>query len=82
MDVYRYFPDYSEDDDNDFVLEFGDDFLFWDSVCRLNYYVKEFVNRQEGNVSPPNKERDEAWADFKSWDGSLILSGDTSLSLD
>jgi hypothetical protein len=82
MDVYRYFPDYSEDDDNDFILEFGDDFLFWDSVCRLNFYSKEFVNRQEGNVSPPNKERDEAWADLVAWDGSLILSGDTSLSLD
>ncbi len=82
MDVYRYFPDYSEDDDNDFILEFGDDFLFWDSVCRLNFFSKEFVNRQEGNVSPPNKERDEAWADFVAWDGSLILSGDTSLSLD
>lgn len=82
MDVYRYFPDYVEDDDNDFLLQFGDDFLFWDSICRLNFYAKEFVNRQEGNVSPPNKERDIAWADLLAWDGSLILSGDTSLTLD
>jgi hypothetical protein len=82
LDVYRYFPDYSTDLDNDFLLQFGDDFLMWASVCRLNYFSKEFVNRQEGNVSPPEKERDAAWADLLAWDGSLLLSGDTALTLD
>lgn len=82
LDVYRYFPNYDEDDDNDFMLQFGDDFLFYDSLCRLNFYWKEFVNRQEGNVAPPNGERDAAWAALLAWDASLILSGDTALTLD
>jgi len=84
LDVIRYFPDYDSDDqDNvDFYLQFGATFMKYDSICRLNPRVKEFVPRQEGNVAPPTDERDKAWVDLLAWDANLVTTGDVSLSLD
>lgn len=83
FDVIRWFPDYDDDDDSsDFLLQFGDDFLFWDSICRLNKLNKEFVTREEGNLSEPQKERESAWDDLLAWDAGLVYTADTSLNLD
>lgn len=83
LDVIRYFPDYDDDDDDgDFLLQFGDEFLCWDAICRLNKVSKTFVPRQEGNLSEPTKERDAAWQDLIAWDSGLVNTGDTQLSLD
>lgn len=86
LDAVRYFPDYALDtgSSNDFILEFGDDFLFWDSIVRLNKYFQQFVPRQEGNITPGDldKERATAWSDFLAWDAGLVFTGSDALSLD
>jgi hypothetical protein len=46
----------------------GADILLWGTVVQLNYHFKEFVPRQEGNLSAPEKLRDEAIAAFLNWD--------------
>src|SRR5215475_236648 len=84
LDVWRYFPDYTNasPDNADFLLQFGDDWLGWNSICRLNYLRKEFVPRQEGNVAPPTEERDKAWQDLLAWDAQMVVTADTALNLD
>jgi hypothetical protein len=84
LDVVRYFPDYVDTDNNsDFLLMFGDEFLKWDAACKLNVLVKEFVPRQEGNVPAPTDERDRAWADLLAWDANVIETGaEEAASLD
>jgi hypothetical protein len=83
MDVIRFFPDYSNDDDNpDFLIQYGSDYLCWDTVVRLNPLMKEFVPRQEGNVAPPTDLRDAAWAKLLAWDAQLMVTGTSGLTLD
>jgi hypothetical protein len=83
LDVVRYFPDYKDSDENsDFLLQFGSDFLQWSSVCQLNTFSKEFVPRQEGNVGPPTDLLEQAWKDLLAWDAQLITTGDTAVNLD
>ncbi len=83
LDVIRYFPDYSDEEGStDFIMQFGDDFLFWHSVCRLNFFNKEFVQREEGNVGAPKEERKEAWENLLAWDAGMVTTADTTLNLD
>jgi hypothetical protein len=83
LDVIRFFPDYVDEDDNvDFLLQYGAAFITWDTVCRLNVLMKEFVPRQEGNIAPPTDLRDAAWAKLLAWDAQLITTGTAGLSLD
>jgi hypothetical protein len=84
LDVIRYFPDYDNTSNNsDFLLQFGDDFLMWDACCNLNPLVKEYVPRQEGNVSAPTEQRDAAWQDLIAWDANVITTGaEEAASLD
>lgn len=84
LDVIRYFPDYTETDDNsDFMLEFGDDFLMWDACCNLNVLIRQYVPRQEGNVPSPTEQRDSAWADLIAWDANVVTTGaEEAASLD
>lgn len=77
LQVVRLFPDYIDEDENsDWILQYASDWLMWDSICRLNYLNKEFVQRQEGNTSVPTDERDKAWQDLLTWDANLITTGD------
>jgi hypothetical protein len=84
LDVIRFFPDYVNTDNNsDFILQFGDDFLMWDACVRLNPLVKEYVPRQEGNVPAPTNERDAAWQDLIAWDAGYVTTGaEEAASLD
>jgi hypothetical protein len=66
----------------DFLFTNGDDFLFYDCLCRLNELTKQFCQRQEGNVPPPTDKRDKAWEDLKKWDSNWIAEGTTSFNLD
>ena len=43
-------------------------YLMWGIIVHLNYYYKEFVLRQEGNLGSPEKLRDEALEAFVAWD--------------
>lgn len=78
-DVIRYWPQYTGTESNtDPFLQFGNDFLKWDSICRLNALTKEFVPRQEGNVASPTDDRDKAWNDLLVWDANLTVTGSTT----
>lgn len=44
------------------------EYLMWGIIVHLNYYYKEFVARQEGNLGSPERLRDEALASFIAWD--------------
>lgn len=46
----------------------GAEYLMWGVIVHLNYYYKEFVTRQEGNLGSPERLRDEALAAFIAWD--------------
>lgn len=85
FDVVQIFPDYVDDESgfkDDFLLQYGYEYLMWYTVVRCNYLVKEFVQREEGNLPTPKDERDAAWNKLIAWDASLVTSGDNSLDLD
>jgi hypothetical protein len=50
-DAYRWMDDYTLSTDTDWMVKRGHNYLFWASMYELNYYAKEFVPRQEGNLS-------------------------------
>jgi hypothetical protein len=49
-------------------LSKGSQYLLWAGIVEVNHMAKEFVFRQEGNVPPPEKLRDDALETFRSWD--------------
>jgi hypothetical protein len=46
----------------------GAQYLLWAGIVEVNHMAKEFVFRQEGNLPPPEKLRDDALETFKLWD--------------
>lgn len=52
----------------DFIVQYGANWLQWAIVCELNMNFRTFVPRTEGNLAPPEKYRDEAWHDLLLWD--------------
>jgi hypothetical protein len=55
-------------DTSDVWLTKGASYLLWGGLIEVNHLVKEFVFRQEGNLPPPEKLRDDALEVFKQWD--------------
>lgn len=55
LDGYRWMLDYDADDltYEDWFTQNGADFLMWQSIVELNHLAKEFVPREEGNLTPP-----------------------------
>lgn len=49
-------------------LSKGSQYLLWAGLVEVNHMAKEFVFRQEGNLPPPEKLRDDALETFKLWD--------------
>jgi hypothetical protein len=49
-------------------LSKGATYLLWGSIVEVNHLAKEFVFRQEGNLPPPEKLRDDALETFRQWD--------------
>jgi hypothetical protein len=79
LDVVRFFPEYTQPtSDNDFILQYGTEFLFWYALQQLNKKYKEFVPREEGNLDDTylEKERNKSWDDFLTWDAGLVFSSD------
>lgn len=58
MDCFIWMDDYTEDTDTDFFVQHGTQYMIWAALCELNKLVKQWVPRQEGNLSEPTKERD------------------------
>jgi len=58
--------------DTNFMLEYGFDWVMWQTLVELNYYTKQFVARQEGNLPPPTQMAERAWLDLVQWDDTLF----------
>ena len=54
------------------MLEYGFDWVMWQTLVELNYYTKQFVARQEGNLPPPTQMAERAWLDLVQWDDTLF----------
>jgi hypothetical protein len=61
----------------DFMVEFGLDYLKWAIICELNKMFGTFVPRQEGNLPEPVKERDDAFRELVIWDSYQVDSNIT-----
>jgi hypothetical protein len=55
-------------DATDIWTKHASQYLQWGTIVQLNHLYKEFVFRQEGNLPPPEKLRDEGLEAFKQWD--------------
>ena len=51
-------------------LSYGAQFLQWGAIVQLNHLYKRYVFRQEGNLPPPEKLRDEGLQSFIAWDAN------------
>jgi hypothetical protein len=76
LEGFRWLDDYTQDNDEDFFTKRGTAFLLFSSLCEANLLAKTFVQRQEGSVAPPTRERDEnlqVLIDADSWsiDGAI-----------
>jgi hypothetical protein len=74
IDGYRWLPDYESDEDTDFFVTKGTGYLLWASMVEANHLFKSFVQRQEGNIAPPVKERDDALQVLIDNDSYAIMS--------
>lgn len=58
----------STDSTSDTWTTYAPQFLQWGAIVHLNHLFKHFVFRQEGNLPPPEKLRDEGLKAFIDWD--------------
>lgn len=61
----------------DFVLQYGEEYMLWKIVCDLNPLFGTFVPREEGNVASPENQLAAAWDKFLKWDAYLVDSHST-----
>ncbi len=78
LNVVKFLADYSADGDTDFFLEFGPDFIQWQTIFEVNKIKKCFAERTEGNISSEEVDGNAkaALQSLLQWDASL--SGGTS----
>jgi hypothetical protein len=67
-----WMPAYTSENDSDFLLDNGFEFMMWQTVIELNYLLLKFVSRQEGTISPPTAARDAAWEALVLWDSHSV----------
>lgn len=72
IEGYGWLNDYGSDDSvdgpEDFIVQYGFNYLKWAIICDLNNIFQTFVPRQEGNLAPPEKDRDAAFQKLVLWD--------------
>lgn len=51
FDGYVWMPNYTDPSDTDWMVMQGHNYLFWAALYTLNHRFKEFVPRQEGNLT-------------------------------
>ncbi len=68
MDVSKWMSEYTQDADIDWMTTHGYTYLMWAGICECNKLAKTFAFRQEGYISPPEKERDTALQALILWD--------------
>ncbi len=70
LDTNVWMTAYTADADTDWMTVRGYTYLMWAAICELNKMTKTFVVRQEGFLSPPEKERDAALNALIEWDNT------------
>jgi len=73
MEIYAMTTDWDADTlaettATDPWLSKGSSYLQWRSIIHMNYFNKQFISRQEGNLPPPQELADRALASFREWD--------------
>ena len=77
VDANLWMPEYLDDSDSDSFLKHGFDYMQWACIVELNRLLQVFVPRQEGNIPPPNNERDEALKELIEFDIFQSETGST-----
>jgi hypothetical protein len=77
LEAYGRLADYtvanlSDTEPTDFFVEFGATYMQWAIITELNYLFKTFSPRTEGNLSPPEQAREQAWRNLLLWDTYLV----------
>lgn len=75
VDGHRWLDNYTGDDDTDFFVEDGFDYMMYAAIVELNLRFQTFIPQQEGNLSPPEKARDNALASLQEHDDFIVESG-------
>jgi len=71
FDGYVWMDEYISYDQEDWMLQHGSNYLFWASLQILNFKVKEFVPRQEGNLTLTDEFIRKELASLIVWDTQL-----------
>jgi len=64
--VWAY--DYIDDSSTDEFLQHGFEFMQWATIVEVNRLLQTYVARQEGNIAPPNNDRDRALKELIDFD--------------
>jgi hypothetical protein len=73
LEVYRWMPDYTQDSDTDFFTERAHNYMKWAAICEINHLAKHFLPREEGNLPPPYKEKQQAFEAMALWDDFIVV---------
>ena len=77
LDVVAYLPDYTDDDDTDFLMDHAFDWYVWRCVQELNFFLKE-----DQRVQINNAIMEMAWLSVRQWNYSLVDAKIESVTLD
>ena len=75
IDGVRWMDDYTQDTDTDWITTHGGSYLQWACVCEVNYLTSTFTPNFDGNLSPPEKLREQALDLLVQWDSFQIEQG-------
>ncbi len=75
LDCQTWMETYYEQDDTyeDWMLQYGHSYLFWQAVIEVNHFTKSFIPRQEGNLPPPERLAAQALEDLRNHDSSRFV---------
>ena len=82
LECVKWLADYTAaSTTEDWFLRHCSEYLFWSTVVEVNYIFKEFVYRQEGNLTPPEKMVESAYNALLDWNGRVITQGTDEVDL-
>lgn len=61
LDAFLWLPELDSEEDTNFMLQDGFEFMMWQTLIEVNHLHEVFVSRQEGNLAPPTRHRDAAF---------------------
>lgn len=75
IDGVKWMADYTSDSNSDWMTSHGASYLQWATVCEVNYFTSSFTPNFDGNLSPPEKLREQALDLLVQWDSFQIEQG-------